>query len=178
MPKNADLNWGTLNPVGQTKDEVHRAFKYSKAELRLIPAGRKICRLHGYSGLAPGMNNDSLLTAWWSPYDAYDWDAGIEQRFKMAANLRVSVRELSRVVMAVREDWNSLAYLWVATLPEPINVFFGIVAGQERGSITESKRDGAVEKSSGSARLAGNNAQFYIPNLTLGDIRDSQFIPL
>ncbi|SMC22831.1 hypothetical protein SAMN02745857_01482 [Andreprevotia lacus DSM 23236] len=178
MYKNADVSWGGFQPVGQTLEEVHQAFKYGKAEKRLLPAGMKICRLHGFSQLAPGTVDSTLLTAWWSPYDAYDWDAGIQERRKLASHFGVSTRELSRIVMAVKEDWNSLAYLWVATLTQPINVFFGIVAGQARSGGGTMRRDASVEKSGGTSRLAGNNAQFYIPNLLFSDIRDSQFLPL
>jgi hypothetical protein len=182
MQKNADLTWSKFNSGGQTVDEVHAAFKHRKAEIRCLPAGLKICRLHAYNSLAPGTKDDTPITAWWSPYDPYDWDAGIEQRFKLAQHFNVSMRELSRIVMAVGEGWNSLAYLWVATLTSPINVFFGIVAGQARNiGVTDtnaSKVDRTKEASGKTKNLAGNNAQFFIPNLLLGDINNSQFMPL
>lgn len=180
MPKNAAINWTNFESGPQTVSEVQAAFKYRKAEVRTLPAGLKICRLHAYSGLQDGLNSASPVTAWWSPYDAYDWDAGMEERMKLAANLGVSTRELSRVVMAVKEDWNSLAYLWVATLTCSINAFYGLVAGQDRfsSSTAQSKRDASKEQSSGSAKLAGNNSQFFIPSFVMGDIQNSQFRPL
>ncbi|HEX5127434.1 MAG TPA: hypothetical protein VFW00_11890 [Rhodocyclaceae bacterium] len=178
MPKNAEISWSNFNSGGQTMDEVHAAFKYRKAEIRCLPAGLKICRLHAYSNIAPGTTEASIITSWWSPYDPYDWDAGIEERMKLAGHFGVTTRELSRIVMAVKEDWNSLAYLWVATLVSPINVFFGIVAGQARMSEGGVSKRGGGEASSGSKNLAGNNAQFFVPNFAFGDIRNSQFLPL
>lgn len=186
--KNQDIQWTTFDPdpySGQTRAQVHEAFTHKRAEKRLLPAGMKICRLHAYGGLAPGMAEFSVLTPWWSPYDEYDYDAGIENRQKMAANLGVSTRELSRIVMAVKEDWNSLAYLWVTSLKVSVFAFFGGVAGQDRigknastQQPNKSYRDTKVEKSSGSKGLTGGNSQFYIPKLRLSDISSSQFIPL
>lgn len=180
MPKNANITWTKFDSGRQTVGEVQAAFKYRKAEVRCLPAGLKICRLHAYSALAPGTAGDSAIPSWWSPYDPYDWDAGIVERMKLAAHFGVSTRELSRIVMAVKEDWNSLAYLWVATLSSSINGFFGIVAGQDRFTSKDatSYREKGKEGSSGSAKLAGNNAQFFIPSFVLSDIQNSKFQPL
>ena len=180
MPKNATISWTNFDSGRQTVDEVHAAFKHRQAQVRCLPAGLKICRLHAYSGLAPDTTATSAIPSWWSPYEPYDWDAGIEERMKLAGRFGVSTRELSRIVMAVKEDWNSLAYLWVATLSTSINAFFGIVAGQDRFSSKDSTsyRERGKEGSSGSSRLAGNNAQFFVPTFALDDIQNSEFRPL
>jgi hypothetical protein len=185
MIKNEDIQWETFTPVGfrpQTLAQVHEAFKYRRAEKRLLPSGMKICRLQGDKN---GPQYDPLA-AWWSPYDEYDYDAGIVQRQKFASANGVSIREMSRLVMAVREDWNALNFLWVATLKVSIYAFFGIVAGQVRQTAQTdptkgpfvSQRNKEIEKSSGTRNLVGNNSQFYIHAMSPSDISNSQFIPL
>lgn len=63
----------------------------------------------------------------------------------------VSLREWGRLTSAVKEEWNSLAYLLTIELAEP---------------------------KGGSQGLPGGGTQFYIPNLRVGHIAHSTFRPL
>jgi hypothetical protein len=155
---------------------VREAFKGGEGDKVKLDAGFKLCKLSHYDTLAPP--GATKLSEWWSPWDPYLYDGGFENRIRMAANFNVSIREISRIFVAVKENWNSLSYLLVISLNQPVHAFFGGVAGQARiDPGAASKRVAGEER--GMGRLAGNGVQFYIPGLTLNhatliDTRDLQ----
>jgi len=125
------------------------------------------------------------MSPWWSPYEPYKHDAGWMAKLNMARHFRISVREWGRLTSAVKEDWNSLAYLLDITLKDPVYGFFGGFAQMERITVYKddkgnAKRDemGNIMKATaknrpdgegvgrGSVNLPGGATQFYIPNLT------------
>jgi hypothetical protein len=96
---------------------------------------------------------------------AFDYDPGFDSRVAMAKHFNVSIRELSRILVAVKENWNSLSYLLIIALRQPFYGFFGGVAGQARidqGAGSKLK----MGEARGSGGLAGNASQFYISGLT------------
>ena len=165
---NQDLAWSSLG------DDIHAAFKGApeKVELR---AGMKLYKFNGYATLTPpGAAETAVITGWWSPYQAFKWDAGLENRRKTAAAMGgASLKELSRIVVAVREDWSSLDYLATTDLKKPVYAFFGTVAPQARiGAGAASKRSGDERQSIGGGKLVGSGGQFYIPGLTLAHLEN------
>jgi hypothetical protein len=168
--------WGTQPPF------VREAFKNSQGQKVQLHAGVRLSKLSDFSSLAPP--GSSTLSPWWSPYDAYRYDGGFENRVKLAAKLGVSIRELSRYFVAVKENWNSLRYLLIIRLRVPAYAFFGGVKGQPRidlipthgphtaegGAPTPAPAQSKVlpgeEKGRGIA-LVGGAGQFYVPNLTV-----------
>lgn len=155
---------------------IQNAFTSGSAQKVLLPLDFELCKLNNNDQLTRG--TDTKVSPWWSPYEEYEWDGGFENRIKMASHFGVSIRELSRIFVAVSENWNSFEYLLIARLKEPVHAFFGKVAGQSRMApaapgAAEPKKSRALagEGSSKSKGLAGNAGQFYIPNLTTAHIR-------
>jgi len=76
--------------------------------------------------------NSTLISPWWSPYEAYELDAGWNERKNLAAHLHVSIRELGRVTSAIKENWNSLSYLLVNEVKHAMYAYFGGFAQMTR----------------------------------------------
>lgn len=159
---------------------VHQAFKgdADKVELR---AGFRIYKFNSYPTLLPpGAAAWSKITPWWSPLEAYEWDAGLENRRKTAAAMGgATLKELSRIVVAVREDWSSLDYLVKAELTKPVFAFFGVVAPQARiAAGATSMRRPTERQSHGRGKLVGLGSQLYIPNLRMSHLTNIQVVNL
>ena len=148
---------------------VQAAFTHQRAEKVLLPQGFKLSKLSDFDSLAPP--GATTLSPWWSPFEDYEYDAGFENRVKLAQHFGVSIRELSRLLVAVKENWNSLKYLLVIQLRVPVYAFFGGVAGQLRIDAADPGGKPVVSKvlageASGKTKnLVGGASQFYIPNL-------------
>jgi len=156
---NEDVAWGDL------PDYVHQAFTRGNAVKVLLPAGFQLCKLSDFESLTrPGSGE---VSPWWSPLQAYDYDPGWEQRKRLAAHFGVSIREMSRILVAVKENWNAMNFLLKSQTRVPIHAFFGGVAGQARLDPGSQSRRLPGEGSSGSKGLVGSASQFYIPGLTI-----------
>ena len=170
MPINEDKTW---EEVGNTKTggdgRVRDAFKNGTAKKVLLAPAFKLYKFNEYKTLtAPGVND---VSPWWSPYEAYEWDAGWEERKKLAAQLKVSTRELGRVTSAIKENWNSLSYLLVIQVKNAAYGYFGGFAQMARiDSGQASKRDSNIEAKGSTKNLPGGGTQFYIPHLTTNDV--------
>ncbi|MBV8553270.1 MAG: hypothetical protein JOY54_18380 [Acidobacteriaceae bacterium] len=180
MPLNENLSWAEVGAISTGSNSVADAFKSKSAERVLLTLGTKLYKFNDFnSPTAPG---SKALSPWWSPYDDYRHDGGWEQRKKLAKLLGVSIRELGRVTSAVKENWNSLQYLLVITLSQAVYAFFGDFAQMPRqdagaGSkrvVTAQAAGGAfvAEGRGATKNLPGGGTQFYIPNLTLGQVGD------
>jgi hypothetical protein len=119
---------------------------------------------------SPTSPGSKALSPWWSPYDDYRHDGGWVQRKKLAGHLGVSIREFGRVTSAVKENWNSLQYLLVITLSDPVYAYFGGFAQMPRKDAGSNSKVAAGEGRGRTANLPGGGTQFYIPNLTLDQI--------
>lgn len=153
---------------------VHAAFKGPAEKVR-FRAGMRIYKFNGYPTLLPpGAPEWSRITPWWSPYEAYEWDAGLENRRKVALSMGgATLKELSRIVVAVKENWSSLDHLVDARLARPVHAFFGSVAPQARLDPGSASHRAAGERPSiGGGKLIGTGSQFYIPNLRLAHLTD------
>lgn len=142
---------------------VKQAFKGGIGKRVRLPVGFRLCKLSDFPSLAPP--GAKTLSEWWSPFESFEYDPGFESRVALARHLRVSIRELSRVLVAVKENWNSLSYLLIIALRQPVYGFFGGVAGQARIDKGQGSKLKAGE-SRGTGGLVGNASQFYIPGLT------------
>ena len=184
MPLNEELNW---DKVGATKTGentcVRDAFQlaFGNPTKELLPAGMSLYKFNGYSTLAPGrVTDDTPLSPWWSPSDPYKHDGGLVERMKIADKNGVTMREWGRLTSVIKENWNSMEWLLTIELKEPVYGWFGGFKGMARlDPKEESKRDAAVEAKSGhNKNLPGGGTQFYIPQLTVGHIKNHGFRPL
>jgi hypothetical protein len=170
MPKNEDETWEKVaNTETGVDGHVRDAFKNGMAKKVLLAPTFKLYKFNEYKTLtATGVNK---VSPWWSPYEAYEWDAGWEERKKLAAHLKVSTRELGRVTSAIKENWNSLSFLLVIQVKNAVYGFFGGFAQMSRiDSEQASKRDSNIEAKGSTHNLPGGGTQFYIPHLTTDDV--------
>jgi hypothetical protein len=170
MPINEETTWEEVGSdstggAGHVRD----AFKSGMAKKVLLKPTFKMYKFNEYKTLtAP---NSQSVSPWWSPYEAYEWDAGWEERKNLAAHLKVSIRELGRVTSAIKENWNSLSYLLVVEVKQAMYGYFGGFAQMARIDATQaSKRDANVEAKGSTKNLPGGGTQFYIPHLTTNDV--------
>ena len=155
------------NEPSKTGAYVRNCFKSGTAQKRLLDTSLKLYKFnHGDQLTRPPSNK---VSPWWSPYDAWEWDAGWEERKKLAAQLKVNIRELGRVTSAIKEDWSSLSHLLVIHLNNGAYGYFGGFAQMCRiDEVMASKRDPNIEAKGSTENLPGGGSQFYIPNLTTG----------
>ncbi|HRO43105.1 MAG TPA: hypothetical protein PL009_09740 [Flavipsychrobacter sp.] len=160
MEVNSNVEWSDL------PDFVRAAFqtKFGMPRKVLLPAGMIIYKFNDFMTLHGPTSN--ALSPWWSPFNAYQHDAGWEQKAKIAKANGVSVREWGRLTSAVKENWNSMNYLLVITLKEPVYGFFGGFAQMARVDAGAASKVRPGEQRGGSKNLPGGATQFYIPNLT------------
>jgi hypothetical protein len=170
MAINENTTW---EEVGNTstggEGRVRQAFKSGTAKKVLLEPTFKLYKFNEYKTLtAP---DSTSVSPWWSPYEAYEWDAGWDERKKLAAHLHVNIRELGRVTSAIKENWNSLSYLLVIQVKHAAYAYFGGFAQMSRIDEQQaSKRDANIEAKGNTKNLPGGGTQFYIPNLTTDDV--------
>ena len=170
MVINEKTTWeevGSINTGGAGR--VSDAFKNGTAKKVLLAPTFKLYKFNEYKTLtAP---NSKSVSPWWSPYEAYEWDAGWIERKNLAAHLHVNIRELGRVTSAIKENWNSLSYVLVTEVKNAAYAYFGGFAQMTRIDEGQaSKRDGNIEAKGSTKNLPGGGTQFYIPNLTSDDV--------
>jgi hypothetical protein len=169
---NSNITWGLMpDNGGQTRAQIHAAFIDRRAEKIRLDPGFEICKLHRFPTLAPDTRPDTVVSAWWTNLMRWRDDVGFEDRIHMAKHFRVSVRELCRVFLAVRENWNPFAYLAVAALAQPVWAFYGGVAQQVRIDPGSRSMRMAGERRGSTRNLPGRGSQLYIPFLTNGHLR-------
>ena len=165
------------NKPSETGAYVRDCFKNGTAQKRLLDTSLKLYKFSHGAELT--RENSNEVSPWWSPYDAWEWDAGWEERKKLAAQLKVNIRELGRVTSAIKENWNSLSHLLVIHLNNGAYGYFGGFAQMCRIDEGEaSKRDDNIEKTGNTKNLPGGGSQFYIPNLTSGYVTQISAEPL
>jgi hypothetical protein len=163
----------TWEEVGSTSTggngRVRDAFKNGTAKKVLLAPTFKLYKFNEHRTLtAP---DSKSVSPWWSPYEAYEWDAGWNERKKLAAHLHVNIRELGRVTSAIKENWNSLSYVLVIEVKPAVYGYFGGFAQMTRIDAEQaSKRDANIEAKGSTKNLPGGGTQFYIPNLSTDDV--------
>lgn len=181
MILNQDLTWD------DAEQWLKDTFK-GDGELKQLDAGMKIYKFNDRQDLF--VRSGGSVTEFWSPYDPYEWDGGLENRASVAGAMGgATLKELSRIVVAVCENWNSLDYLITATLKEPVNCLFGAVAPQVRYQAVGKNRKGKTvfqpskrspderqgigggNKTIG-GKLVGSASQLVIPNLTIDHLEN------
>ena len=170
MPINENTTWAEVGDISTGgSGHVRDAFKGSAAKKVLLGPTFKMYKFNEYQSLtAP---NSKAVSPWWSPYEAYEWDGGWQQRKSLAAHLKVSMREFGRVTSAIKENWNSLSYLLVVEVKTPVYAYFGGFAQMSRIDAGQaSKVNTSIEAKGSTKNLPGGGTQFYIPNLTSDDV--------
>jgi len=176
MVLNQNLNWENA------EEWLRNTFK-GQGEHKLLDAGMKIYKFNDREDLF--VRDGGKISEFWSPYEAYEWDGGLENRAAVGKAMgNATLKELSRIVVAVCENWNSLDYLVTARLKLPVYCLFGAVAPQVRYEALGKNRQGETvyqpNKRSSDERqgigggnktiggkLVGSASQLVIPNLTI-----------
>lgn len=124
-------------------------------------------------------NQRGKITEWWSPVHPYGIDPGLSARIRLAERLGASPADLTRVVAAVKENWNALTNVLQARLLMPVYCFWGQCASQTRRDSGRPPRAGILTPQAGGSmrvvrtkNLPGYAWQFYIPNLTSAHVRE------
>lgn len=147
--------------VVDLSDDERKAFRVEGGiKLTPMPAGTLLYRYHQTEQFG------QRVPSWWSEVDDNDLDGGLIQRMSFG------LKEFSRIVAAVSEDWNSFNFFLIAKLSKPVYAFRGKAAGQARLN----KDDAGVDKSSllvsqferkgSTKKLVGNAGQLLIKNMT------------
>lgn len=147
--------------VVDLSDDERKAFRVEGGiKLTPMPAGTLLYRYHQTEQFG------QRVPSWWSEVDNNDLDGGLIQRMSFG------LKEFSRIVAAVSEDWNSFNFFLIAKLSKPVYAFRGKAAGQARLN----KDDAGVDKSSllvsqferkgSTKKLVGNAGQLLIKNMT------------
>jgi hypothetical protein len=177
MAINENLSWNEVGAISTGGDnQVKDAFKGGFAEKVLLPGGFELYKFNEYASLAPP--TATTISPWWSPLRDYKHDGGWDQRKKLAAHLRVGIREFGRVTSAVKENWNSMSYLLVIILASDTYAYFGgfaqmvrLDAHAQSKRVTSSGAAGFKAEGRGATKnLPGGGTQFYIPNLGPQDV--------
>jgi hypothetical protein len=170
---NEELSWSAVArtvtdaSTGATVADMFQ-LQFGEPTRDLINPGTRLYKFHDFASPARSSDKASPISPWWSPSLPYKHDGGLREKLNIADLNGVSRREWARLTSAVKEDWNSLAYLFEMELNIPVYGWFGGFRGMSRVGDDPSKRDAAIEKKGGSMGLPGGGTQFYIPNLTLG----------
>ena len=170
---NEELSWSDVGKVvtdpasGSTVADAFQLL-FGEPTRDLIPAGLRLYKFNGFSSPARSNSPDEPISPWWSPSLPYKHDGGLQQKIKIAELNGVSTREWGRLTSVVKEDWNSLAYIFEMELKVPVYGWFGGFKGMGRSGGGASRRDTSIEGAGSSSGLPGGGTQFYIPNLTLG----------
>jgi len=170
---NEELSWDDVGRIvtdTSTGATVADAFQlmFGNPTKDLIPAGLRMYKFNDFSSAARTTAPTEKISPWWTPSLPYKHDGGLIQKLKIAELNGVSAREWGRLTSVVKEEWNSLAYIFEMELTVPVYGWFGGFRGMARSSGGRSKRDTSIEKAGTSKGLPGGGTQFYIPNLTLG----------
>jgi hypothetical protein len=158
---NAGLNWNQLEQSDRD------AFKGIGQKVKLR-AGFRL-----YKFTSGDIESRSGVTPWWSPLGPFQWDSGLENRLRLAQQLGANPADLTRVVAAVRTNWNALTHILTAILRVDVYGFWGQIGWQPKfGDQTlEHMRsfDKVLEELTGRKPqrilLPGGGSQFFIPNL-------------
>jgi hypothetical protein len=179
---NEELNWDQVGKIvtdPSAGTTVADAFQlaFGNPSKDKIPAGMRLYKFNGFSSAARTNDPGEAISPWWSPSGQYKHDGGLEQKIKIAKANGVSTREWGRLTSVVKEDWNSLAYIFEMELKEAVYGWFGGFKGMDRSGGGVSKRDPKVEAAGPYKGLPGGGTQFYIPNLTLGMLKSYSIKP-
>lgn len=184
MALNEELSWAEVGAIvtdPRSGGKVADAFQlmFGEPTKDLLPAGMRVYKFNSYPSISPSdpPPADFAMSPWWTSVKPYKHDGGLVQKLKMAELNGVSAREWGRLTSVIKEGWNSLEYILEIQLANPVYGWFGGFKGMARGGGAGSKRDAAIE-ASGSTKLPGGGTQFYIPNLTYGDVKSFNIKPL
>ena len=139
---NAGLNWDQLEQCD--RDAFHGIGQQVK-----LRAGFRL-----YKFTAGDIESRFGVTPWWSPLAPYLWDSGLENRLKLAQHLGANPADVTRVVAAVRTNWNALTHILTAILLTEVYGFWGQVGWQPKfGDRLEMSAKGSAIASGGSSSM-------------------------
>ena len=146
------------NKPSKTGAYIRDCFKNGTAQKRLLDTSLKLYKFSDGDKLTRPDSNE--VSPWWSPYDAWEWDAGWEERKKLAAQLKVNTRELGRVTSAIKENWSSLSHVLVIHLNNGAYGYFGGFAQMCRiDEGKDSKREPNIEGNGDTKNLPGGGSR-------------------
>ncbi len=138
---------------------MREAFFEGKAIKEMVKPNWPIYKFNDYPTLASGPEPWRTLSPWWSPYEEHHHDGGWEARARFAEHLGVSIREMGRLTSVIREGWNSLGYLLIIRLKQPVWGFWGTFKGMDREAGGRGSKIATAEEAS--AERAG---RITVPN--------------
>ena len=184
MILNEGLDWSQVGAIVEGKDPIRKAFREMYAERVLLNVGFELYKFNDVPFLT---NKEGKLSSWWQPYRPFKHDPGYLQKVQTANFLgrgdpSFSIMEYARVTSAIKENWNSLEYLLVVVLSDPMYAWFGGYASMERldkGEQSKLNQSSSDEKRGGGgqawkdaskterepAKLPGGGTQLFIPNI-------------
>lgn len=177
MAINQNLSWAQVGAIGTGPGTtVSDAFAASGATKELLPAGTELYKFSSFQTLSSNIYKDNRqkVSPWWSPTLPFKSDIGIIQKKNMAKHFGVSLREWARVTSVLNEAWSSVAWIIYIRLEQPAYGFFGGFHSLERHAQNGARSQRAASEASGGTRNlpgGGGSYQFYIPNLTMGDVK-------
>jgi hypothetical protein len=157
---NEDLSFDQIDATAKAAFQT----KFGQPSKDHLPFGITLYKFADFRTLTPP--GKSTLSPWWSPYNAYKHDPGWDQRLRMAQANGVSIREWGRLTSAIKENWNSLAYLLIISLKVEACAFFGGFTSMVRIDPGEASKMKPGEARGPTKNLPGGGTQFYLPNLT------------
>jgi hypothetical protein len=172
---NAGLTWQQLGA------DDRDAF-VSAGEKVKLPAGFRFYKFTQYD-----MKTAGGVTAWWSPLERYRFDEGLQHRLQSARRTGSDPAEITRVLAAVRTNWNKLTYVLTAVLIKDVYGFWGQAGWQpkfgEQPLAHMRSFDTVLAQLSGRPPqrlgLGGGAGQFFIPNLERNvHVRRGVFMPV
>jgi hypothetical protein len=160
---NASLTWQQL------KEDDRDAFT-GVGEKVLLKAGFRLYKFT-QGDIAPPAGGKA--TPWWSAMDGFKTDTGLQDRLKFARDLGLNPADLTRIVAAVRTNWNALTNILTAFLVKDVWAFWGPCSPQPKfgdQSLAHMRKfDNVLEELTGSQpqriTLPGGAGQFFIPGM-------------
>jgi hypothetical protein len=166
---NAGLKWEELDRRDQD------GFRGLGEKIKL-PIGY---RLYKFTEARYDMKPTGRVTPWWSPFDRFRFDTGLQARLQAARHEAVDPAAKTRAVAAVRKNWNQLTHILTARLLKEVYCFWGECGWQpfEGGADIETYRrfDAVMKELARGAPhqtidhkvhgFMGGASQFLIPGL-------------
>ena len=204
---NFNRTWDEVGNIVTSRDStgkpngwVKEAFKDTVADKVLLKAGTRLYKFNNFPTLIDTnwLNSQGItihagvtISPWWSPYDSFThkWsgiggrggsttnDPGWDAKKKMAQLFGVSIREWGRITSAVKENWNSLAWLMVITLKHDAFGWFGGFTQMSRIDTGQATKRFGNEGAQGGGRSTRPPAWRSAPRSTAAKARSPAAAP-
>jgi hypothetical protein len=134
---NEELSWmevGRIVTDPSSGATVSDAFQlmFGPPSKDLIPESLRLYTFNDFSSPARSNQPTEPLSPGWRPSLQYKHDGGLQQKLKIAELNGMSAREWGRLTSVVKENWNSLSFIFEIELSVPVYGWFGGFRGMSR----------------------------------------------